>query len=263
VIAWLRILAGLGVVALVTPVLFAWQVVAVALGGNGSGATRLWHRMVIRLLGYRIHVHGQMSAKRPLLIVANHISWTDIMVMGSIADVYFISKSELAGWPIIGYLARWQRTIFVERERKGKSAEQAGEIGQRLAKGDPMVLFAEGTTHDGNRIAPFKSSLFGAASIAIATGEVETVHIQPVAIAYTRLHGMPMGRQHRSHVAWIGDSTLVPHIKDLLGEGGIDVEVHFGEPIEFGPGASRKAIAAEVERQVRAMMVAALADPKK
>lgn len=262
-IGTLRIVTGLAIAAIVTPVLLVWQMIIVAIGGNEARAPRLWHKMVTTVLGYRIHVTGRMSEKRPLLIAANHVSWTDIMVLGSIADVYFISKSELAGWPVIGYLSRWQRTVFVERERKAKSGEQAGEIGRRLAQGHPMVLFAEGSTHDGNRIEPFKSSLFGAATVTISSGAADHVHVQPVAIAYTRLHGMPMGRQHRTHAAWIGDRILVPHIRELLAEGGVDVEVRFGEPIEFGAGANRKAIAAAAHGQVRRMMGEALADPRK
>jgi len=262
-IGTLRIAFGLTVAAVVTPALLLWQMLMVATGGNEAVAPRLWHKMVTWVLGYRIHVVGAMSDKRPLLIASNHVSWTDIMVLGSIADVFFISKSELAKWPVIGYLSRWQRTVFVDRERKHKSGEQAGEIGQRLAQGHPMVLFAEGSTHDGNRIEPFKSSLFGAASMTISSGAADHVHVQPVAIAYTRLQGMPMGRQHRRHAAWIGDRILVPHIKDLLAEGGLDVEVHFGEPIEFARADDRKTIAAKAEAETRRMMSAALSHPRK
>jgi 1-acyl-sn-glycerol-3-phosphate acyltransferase len=259
----LRIAFGLAVAAIVTLVLLPWHLLMMAIGGNETTAPRLWHKMVIFVLGYRVHVVGQMSDKRPLLIASNHTSWTDIMLLGSIMDVHFISKSELATWPVIGYLARLQRTVFVERERKHKSGEQAGEIGKRLAQGHPMVLFAEGSTHDGNRIAPFKSSLFGAASVTISSGVAEHVYVQPVAIAYTRLQGLPMGRQHRPHATWIGDRVLVPHIKQLLAEGAMDVEVHFGAPIEFAKGDSRKDIAARAQEQVRQMMRQALAAPKK
>jgi len=86
--------------------------------------------------------------------------------------------------------------------------------------------------------------------------------VQPVAIAYTRLHGMPMGRAHRRHASWIGDLTLVPHVKALLAEGAIDVEVHFGEPVEFARGGNRKAVALEAETRVRKMLVAALSAPR-
>lgn len=262
-IGWFRIVLGLSIAAVTTPVLLLWQMLAMATGMSEDHAPRLWHRMVTGVLGFRVTVHGRLSDKRPLLVAANHVSWTDIMVLGSVADVYFIAKSEMAGWPVIGLLARYRRTVFVERERKRKSGEQADEIATRLAQGHPMVLFAEGTTSDGNIVSPFKSTLFGAASLAIADGVTERVFIQPVAIAYTRLQGMPMGRQHRVHVAWIGDSTLVPHILALLREGAVDVEVHFGEPVEFAAGSRRKDVAAAVEAEVRRMMRQAISAPKR
>jgi 1-acyl-sn-glycerol-3-phosphate acyltransferase len=261
-VGWLRLAFALALAALVTPALLLWQMFAMRCGWNEKPAPRFWHGFVLKLLGIRVHVHGDLARERPLLIAANHISWTDIMVLGSIADVHFIAKAEMAGWPLIGLLAKYQRTVFVDRERRRKSGEQASEIGTRIARGDPMVLFAEGTTGDGNRVMPFKSTLFGAAKMALSNGGGERVVIQPVAIAYTRLHGLPMGRQHRVHAAWIGDSDLVPHIGALLKEGAMDVEVHFGAPIEFTSDSRRKVVAAAAENEVRRMLSAALSDPR-
>lgn len=221
----------------------------------------LWHRMVMKALGFRVRVKGEMSAERPLFIVANHVSWTDIMVVGSVAEVAFVAKSELAGWPFVGWLARMQRTVFVERDRRRKSGEQASEIGRRLAHGEAVVLFAEGSTSDGNTILPFKSTLFGAAKMAIDEGSTDRVVIQPLAIAYTRFHGMPMQRVHMPVATWIGDRELLPHIKTLLKEGAIDVELRFGEPFEFTAATNRKAISGEAERQVRELHRGALRDP--
>lgn len=223
---------------------------------------KIWHRMILRALGMRVHVKGMMSSHRPLLVAANHISWTDIMVLGSFADVKFIARADMAGWPLIGMLSKLQRTVFIERERKRSSGDQASEIANRMAKGDAMVLFAEGSTADGNVVLPFKSTLFGAATMAISEGAAQTVFIQPVAIAYTRLHGVPLGRRHRPIAAWIGDEDLMPHLKVLMSEGALDVEVHFGEPVAFSKGSNRKETAKLMEREVRAMMQAALADPR-
>jgi len=244
--------------------LLPWLHLGVKTGLYEPWRLRRWcHGLIVRALGFRVHVTGTMSKSRPLLIAANHISWTDVMVLASFNNVSFIAKSEMAGWPLIGWLTRLQRCIFVERDRKRKSGAQAGEIASRLAAGDAMVLFAEGTTGDGNLLLPFKSTLFGAAELAIGEGGADRVFIQPVAISYTRLQGLPMGRQHRSVAAWIGDQDLVPHIKDLLAEGAIDVEVHFGEPIEFSAGSSRKDTARTVEDRVRTMMNQALRDPRR
>lgn len=258
----IRLTLALLIAAVATPSLALYQVVAMRTGLlDERPAPRAWHRLVTKLLGFRIHVRGKPASGRPLLIVSNHVSWTDIMVIGSLADVHFIAKSELGGWPIMGKLSRLQRTVFVERERRRKSGQQAGEIAQRLSKGDPMVLFAEGSTSDGNLLLPFKSTLFAAAHMALEANGGEAVTIQPVAIVYTRLQGMPMGRQHRGHAAWIGDRVLLPHIRELLSEGAVDLEVHFGEPVEFSAGGSRKEAAREVETRVRTMMAAALRNP--
>lgn len=261
-IGWARLILALLVAAVATPPLALWQAMALRTGWvNERTAPRLWHRLVTRLLGLRIHVHGNLATQRPLLIAANHISWTDIMVLGSLADVHFIAKSEVAGWPVFGRLARLQRTVFVERGARGKAGAQAGEIATRITNGDPMVLFAEGSTGDGNVPLPFKSTLFAAAAMALDGAGGTPVAIQPVAIAYTRLQGMPMGRALRPHAAWIGEQTLVPHLTALLREGAVDVEVHFGAPVTFSPGRSRKDVAREIEACVRAMMVAALRNP--
>jgi 1-acyl-sn-glycerol-3-phosphate acyltransferase len=263
VIGWIRTGLALLLVAVATAILVPLQLFAMKTGlWREHVILRLWHKVILAALGIRVHAHGQMSAKRPLLIASNHISWTDIMALGSFNDLAFIAKSEMSGWPLIGGLSRLQRTVFIEREMRRKSGEQAGEIASRMAAGDAMVLFAEGSTGDGNLLLPFKSTLFGAAEMALRESGVETVFIQPVAIAYTRLHGLPMGRQHRTVAAWIGDMDLVPHLRDLLAMGGIDVEIHFGEPLEFSAGTSRKDTARKVEKQVRTMMQAALRNPR-
>lgn len=223
--------------------------------------TKLWHRSILQALGIRVQVVGQMSAERPLLIAANHISWTDIMVLGAVADVVFIAKSEVKKWPLLGPLSRLQRTVFVEREKRRRTGEQASDIAARLAAGDAMVLFAEGTTADGNLMLPFKSSLFGAADLALLEGTADTVWVQPLAIAYTRFHGMAMGRHRRTTTAWIGDASLTSHIRLLLGEGPLDAELRFGEPIPFRAGESRKELARAAEDRVRELAAAAKRAP--
>ncbi|OQM74829.1 lysophospholipid acyltransferase family protein [Manganibacter manganicus] len=259
----LRSILALVMIALSTLVLAPLQFFAMKTGlWPETAILKLWHRCMVRALGIRVHSIGRLSAKRPLLVASNHISWTDIMVLGSLADVRFIARADMEGWPLIGSLSKLQRTVFIERERKRTSGDQAGEIARCLANGDAMVLFPEGTTGDGNRILPFKTTLFGAASMAVADGTMGEVFIQPVAIAYTRLQGVPLGRRHRHIAAWIGDEDLMPHLKVLLARGGLDVEVHFGEPIAFSKGSNRKEIARLVEQHVRAMMQGALQDPQ-
>ncbi len=259
----IRIVLAFAFVAASTAVLAPLQFLSLKTGlWRETLVLRIWHRCVVRALGFRVHAHGALASQRPLLVAANHISWTDIVVLGSVADVNFIARADMEGWPLIGSLSKLQRTVFIERERRRTSGNQAGEIGRRLGKGDAMVLFAEGTTGDGNMVLPFKSTLFGAASMAISDGAAENVFIQPVAIVYTRLHGLPLGRRHRPLAAWIGDQDLGPHLRNLLAEGAMDVEVHFGEPVAFSAASNRKETARLVERRVAEMMQAALADPR-
>lgn len=219
---------------------------------------RFWHRMIAKLLGLRIHVTGALSAERPLLIACNHSSWADIVVLSALAEVSFIAKSEVKNWPLFGMLAVLQRSVFVERHRKQAAGDQADTIAARLAQGDAMVLFAEGTTSDGNRVLPFKSALFGAAQLALRDTEGHNVHVQPVSIAYTRVHGLPMGRYMRPFTSWPGAVPLMSNLLGLAREGALDVEVRIGAPLEFTPQSSRKAVAAAMEREVRAMMQTSL-----
>ena len=259
----IRLVVALGSVVASTLVLVPLQLIAMKTKlWSEWRVLRLWHRGNCRALGFRVHQKGELTAKRPLVVAANHVSWTDISVIGSHCEVSFIAKADMATWPVMGWLARLQRTIFIERERRRTSGKQAGEIARRLAAGEAVVLFAEGTTGDGNLVLPFKSTLFGAATMALQEGAIDKVYIQPLTIAYTRIQGMPMGRRGRSLAAWIGDTELAPHAAALLKEGAVDVELHFGEPIEFLPGDSRKEATRRAEADVRAMLETALARPE-
>ncbi len=258
----IRMTLGFAFIVVSTLVLVPLQLVSLKTGlWPETVILKLWHRSILRALGIRVRVAGALSPQRPLLLASNHISWTDIGVLGSFADVHFIAKSEMGGWPVLGFLSKLQRTVFIDRERRRSSGAQANEIARRLAGGDVMVLFAEGTTGDGNMLLPFKSTLFGAASLAIAEGATDTVFIQPVAIAYTRLHGVPMGRRHRPMAAWIGLQDLGPHLKLLLAKGAMDAELRFGEPVAFSAGSGRKEVARLMESRVAELLQSALADP--
>ncbi len=160
----------------------------------------------------------------------------------------------MKSWPVFGQLARLQRTIFVEREQRRKTGIQASEIAERMNDGDVIVLFAEGTTSDGNKLLPFNSSLIGAAQKALDNSDKTSVAIQPIAIAYTRMHGVALGRYFRPEAAWPGDVSLGGHITNIVKQGALDVELHFGEPIPFDATSNRKLITKQVENQVRLML---------
>lgn len=211
----------------------------------------IWHKIATKLVGVNIHVTGDIPEKRPMMIVSNHISWMDIPVLGSIMELSFIAKSEVNEMPGANLLSRLQRTIYVVRDEKRKAGEQAQEITHRMLDGDAVVLFGEGTTHDGNRIGTFKSALLGAAQFSLKDEAVKSVLIQPVSIAYTKLHGMPMGRYTRAKAAWYGDMTLGSHAVNIIMQGAWDVEVIFGDPIVFDEDSNRRNVAKEIQSQVR------------
>jgi 1-acyl-sn-glycerol-3-phosphate acyltransferase len=216
----------------------------------------LFHNICRRMFGVRVSVRGAPADERPLLLVSNHCSWLDIIVLSSIVPVVFIAKSEIERWPLFGLFAKLQRSIFVNRSRRRDTGKVNNIIAARLAEGDPVVLFGEGTASDGNLVLPFRSALLGALKETL--GEEGRGHIQPVSVAYTRLQGIPMGRQHRPVAACYGDISLVKHLKRVLREGAIDVTVTFGVPLEVEPNVDRKVLARAAEDAVRRMTVAAL-----
>jgi lyso-ornithine lipid O-acyltransferase len=256
----LRTAFVLSVFALVTVVLMPVQWLAVALKRPLCRRVPVfYHRFVCRLLGVRVRASGAPVSDRPLLIVANHSSWMDISIITSLAPVVFVAKSEIARWPFFGLLAKLQRSVFVDRNRRHRTADVNAEIARRLAEGDPVVLFGEGTSSDGNRVLPFRTALIGSARDALAEAEhVRRVWLQPMSLAYTGLLGLPVGRQHRHAVAWYGGMSLWPHLVGVCQRGALDVVVTWGEPVAFDEATDRKQVARELETRVREITVNAL-----
>jgi 1-acyl-sn-glycerol-3-phosphate acyltransferase len=201
---------------------------------------------------------GALSVQRPLLLASNHSSWLDIPVLAAAMPVSFVAKSEVGTWPGIGFLARLSRTIFVDRKRRTATRSTTQEIGARLASGEAVVLFAEGTSSDHNRVLPFRSALIGAAREAIAGGGGNQVFVQPVSVAYPRRHGLPVLRRDRPQIAWYGEMTLSNHLWQLMKQGGPDAVISFGEPICVTAETDRKLVAQRAETEVRIMTRRAL-----
>jgi 1-acyl-sn-glycerol-3-phosphate acyltransferase len=245
--------AVLAVFFALTVPLMPVQALLLRLGSSGARTFPHWyHRQVCRLLGIRIHLDGAVVRDRPVLLVANHTTWLDIPVLSAVAPVSFVAKKEVGTWPFVSSLARLQRSVFVDRTRRTAVGQAAGEILARLEQGDTIVLFAEGTSSDGNRVLPFMTSLFAAAkpsgreSIAAPDAVVQTL-----SAVYTRLHGIPLGRTGRPGVAWYGDMEMRGHAWALLKAGPLDVEIRVGPPVPLASFADRKELARHSEAQVR------------
>lgn len=224
-----------------------------------------YHRQVCRILGVRLHVEGEIARNRPVLVVANHTSWLDIPVLSAVAPLSFVAKKDVARWPFVSTLARLQRTVFVDRERRSAVGETTNEMAARLAAGDTVVLFAEGTSSDGNRVLPFKTSLFAAAKPPARRGEEGTVSapppdvvVQTLSLVYTRLHGIPINRAARPIVGWYGDMEMQSHAWELLKAGPLDVGIRIGDPIPLADFADRKDLARRSEDEIRRNVVGLL-----
>src|SRR5690606_4810311 len=217
---------------------------------------RLFHRLGCLFLGLRINVIGQPSTGRPTLMVANHISWTDIVALGSVADVTFVAKREVGQWPFVGMMADLQRTIYADRTRRSETGRTAPAMGKHMAGGNAVLLFAEGQSDIGTHVLPFRSALIGAAQHAMIDAGAQEVMIQPLTIAYPRLAGLPVRRNERSLIAWIKSKSVKQNIRDILSGPVKDVTVAFGVPRPLTETDNRKLVSKAAEQDVRAMLVA-------
>lgn len=217
---------------------------------------RAFHRLGCIFLGLRVTVIGTPSTGRPTLLVSNHISWTDIVAIGSVADVTFVAKREVGDWFFVGTMARLQRTIFVDRTRRSDAGRTAQEMGRHMAGGNAVLLFAEGQSDIGTHVLPFRSALVGAAQHAMIEAGAKDVLIQPLTIAYTRLQGLPVSRNERSLIAWIKSKSVKQNIREILSGPVKDVTVAFGTPLPLSETDNRKDVTKAAEAQVRAMLVA-------
>lgn len=211
-----------------------------------------YHRQVCRLLGIRLHVEGQIVENAPVLVVANHVSWLDIPVLSAVAPLSFVAKKEVGTWPFVSSLAHLQRSVFIDRTRRTAVGQTTNEIIERLKSGDTIVLFAEGTSSDGNRVLPFKTPLFAAVKPTLANGHTEVgACVQTLTIAYTHLHGIPLSRTRRSLVGWYGDMEMASHAWELLKAGPLDAKIHISPPVPLSDFTDRKELARYTEAVIR------------
>jgi 1-acyl-sn-glycerol-3-phosphate acyltransferase len=216
---------------------------------------RYFHRVGCRILGFRIETVGQPSQRHPTLFVANHSSYIDVPVLGSLVDASFVAKAEIASWPFFGMLAKLQRSIFVDR-RPGTTGKQRDALVRRLEEGDDIIIFPEATSSDGIHMLPFKSALL---SVAELRPHGQALAVQPVTVAYLRLDGMPMGRFFRPFVAWYGGMEVVPHLWTMLGLGTLTFRVIFHPVVTLDQFGSRKDLAVHCYKVIHGGLAASLA----
>ena len=240
-----RFLGYLALIAAAVP----FQLLALAFKSPLRRKIPVWfHGACLRVMNIEVRLSGADFISGPGLIVSNHISYLDIPVLGATIPGCFVAKSEVAGWPLFGFLARLQRTVFVRRQRS-QAGKQRDQIAKRLEEGELLILFPEGTSSDGNRVLDFKSALF-----AVADREIngEPLKVQPISIACTRLNNTPMQRSDRDLYAWYGDMDLAPHLWQFLGLGKVTVEVVVHQPMSLKQAGSRKELSQAAQAAVTA-----------
>ncbi len=201
-----------------------------------------WGRLNLWLCGVRIRRVGT-PMKQGGAIVANHVGWIDIFTLLAADRLFFVSKAEVRDWPVVGILSRQINPVYIERRRTA-AKDQEAELKRRLARGDKLCFFPEGTSTDGLRVLPFRSSLFS----VFHTEELrETLWVQPVTLIYKPRQGLPRG-----FYGWWGDMGLGSHLKAVfaLSYRG-EVEVIFHTPLSAAEFGDRKTLAAEAETRVR------------
>ncbi|HVZ07082.1 lysophospholipid acyltransferase family protein [Rhodopila sp.] len=237
----------LAVVAWTLPCMAIQGVLLMMKGHARIRFPRFFWAVFARLLGLEVRVLGQQAsgALRPVLFVSNHSSWVDIPVLGGVLTASFVSKGEVAGWPVVGSIARLGRTVFVSRSRTATGRERDDMRG-RMQAGDNLILFPEGTSSDGSRVLPFRSAFFSAVQPRPGDRPEATPLIQPVSVVYDRLGGLPAGRASRPIFAWYGDMDIATHFWRLGQYTGLRATVLLHPPIDPSAFTDRKTLSQAV-----------------
>jgi len=197
-----------------------------------------WSLRMLQVLGITLKVQGTPPAQGPLLLVANHISWLDIVVIHAAGYCRFVSKSDVKHWPIVGTLATGSGTLYIERTSRRDAMRVVHHMAERLRVGDVLAVFPEGTTGDGRSMLPFHANLLQAAISANAP-------VLPLALRFVDVH---TGAVHFAP-SFVGDETLLGSLWRTLGASSLGAEVHFGVP-EWAAGRDRRTWAHDLQTAV-------------
>lgn len=211
---------------------------------DAAGRERLYRRWSARLLevlAIRLEVAGEVPGDAPVLLVGNHVSWIDIFAVAARVPVRFVGKSEIRGWPVIGWLTERAGTLFIERGKRRDAVRVSELIAERLRAGDRFAVFPEGTTTVGDVLLKFHASLIQPAVLA-------AVPVVPVAIRYLR----PDGSLCRE-AAYDGDRTLMQTLREMVGLPCLTVRVEYGSPID-PTGRDRREIANQAREAIGTML---------
>lgn len=203
---------------------------------------RIYWRGMCAILGLTIRQVGTPAHRtadgRPVVFVSTHSSWLDVPVLGARLPAGFIAKEEVASWPVVSWIARLGRTVYVRRTRTS-TARERDDMRARLADGDSLILFPEGTTSDGSRVMPFRSAFLSIAELPV-TPDGRPPIVQPISLVYDRVGGLPLTRRTRWMTAWFGDMDLASHFLLIARERDLRATLLLHEPIDPTRYKSRK-----------------------
>ncbi|WP_435104592.1 lysophospholipid acyltransferase family protein [Arhodomonas sp. AD133] len=209
--------------------------------GLGRRAQRAWCRGMCRLMGVRLQVRGEQPSSGPVLLVANHVSWLDIVCIAALWPVAFLSKSEVRRWPVVGRTASALGTLYIERGRRAAAARAIDVMRERLSAGGRVLFFPEGTTGDGRSVRAFRARLYQAAIDA-------RVPVQAVGLRYVDANGEPV-----EHLPFTDDQSLITNLWQVAAEPAVDVTLTVG-PVRASVQASRSELAAATRHDVAAAL---------
>ncbi|MGC2063679.1 MAG: lysophospholipid acyltransferase family protein [Thermodesulfovibrionales bacterium] len=212
-----------------------------------SRCMMLGSRAISRILGLRIDAASVPAVSKSMFIVSNHCSYLDIYVLGSLFPAVFIAKQEVRAWPVIGRLARFAGTYFVNRDSRMSAVTIMDDLKQLMNSGVPVVVFPEATTTDGFGVKDFKTPLF---KLPLEL----KIPVLPVSLMYSHIDSVPIDPDMQDRIAWYGDMGLLPHLWNVLAMGQIRCRVLCGSLIEGvmneDASAGRKMLAVSARNSV-------------
>lgn len=243
-----RLVYALSAITITIVFLYPWLEVSAHLRFRDGQRfiARTFHKIMATVLGLRIAVKGEPSSSRPLLVIANHVSWLDIVAISSILPAIFVTQHGVASWPVFGRLAKLSPSIFVNRDRKREVLQTICCISDALSADDVVAIFPEGTSTDGTAVLPFRSALLGAVRETLHKAEdLRAVCVQPVSVRYAG--------PNRRLAAWAreDDSPFFSHLLQVIRLRRIDVTLRWEAPIPADIQSDRKVLATTLERTIR------------
>ncbi len=206
---------------------------------------KLFLKIVSSVIGIKIrsiNLRNENKNKYGVLYVSNHVSWMDILCLGSLLDAQFIAKKEVAEMGLFGFLAKLNHTFFIDNTNQRKSFSYNEIIQAKLLKKQNLILFPEGTTSDGNSVRSFKSSFFESTNLPKYYPEKENdfIDVCPISLCYKDKNNLPMGIFYRRYVAWQGDYPLLRLMKIFLLSGPVSIDITIHKSVDLSSFKNRK-----------------------